>query len=403
MEYDFTTVLDRHGKDAMAVDAKKAFNLDLEQTIEHGFDRIPMWVADMNFATAPSIQEEIIARAKHPAFGYYEPSDAYWNAISSWHIRRKRMNVSRNEIGYQNGVLGGVASALRVLCSAGDAVLVHSPTYIGFTGILQNNGYRIIHSPLQRDDDGIWRMDLNDMEEKIEHYHIHSAIFCSPHNPCGRVWSRGEIRSAMELFRQHDVYVIADEIWSDLILPGHTHVPTQSVSEDARQRTVALYAPSKTFNLAGLIGSYDVIYHPWLRDRIAKQSSLSHYNTMNVLSMHALIGAYSEEGEAWLEQLIPVLEENVNVACQAIATWGGVSAARPEGTYMMFLDCAEYCHRHGISMETLLNEGIRVGVIWQDGRLFGGTHTIRLNLASPTSRIKEAFDRLERYVFCRRS
>ena len=138
------------------------------------------------------------------------------------------------------------------------------------------------------------------MEKKIVENHIHAAIFCSPHNPTGRVWERWEIEKAMEIYKKHDVYVVSDEIWSDLLLNGHKHITTQSVSEDAKQRTVALYAPSKTFNLAGLIGSYHIIYNDWLRDRILKESSLSHYNSMNLLSMYALIGAYKLEGYEWV-------------------------------------------------------------------------------------------------------
>ncbi len=144
--------------------------------------------------------------------------------------------------------------------------------------------------------------------------------FCSPHNPTGRVWERWEIEKAMELYAKYDVTVISDEIWSDIILDGHQHIPTQSVSEDAKNRTVALYAPSKTFNLAGLIGSYHIIYNRTLRERIIKESSLCHYNSMNVLSMYALIGAYKPEGCEWVDELRQVIGENVTYACDYIAS-----------------------------------------------------------------------------------
>lgn len=129
-------------------------------------------------------------------------------------------------IGYENGVLGGVVSALNVLCSKGDSVLLHSPTYIGFTGTLTNNGYHIVHSQLKKDGGKVWRMDFEDMEKKIVENHIHVCIMCSPHNPTGRVWEKWELEKAMELFKKHDVYVISDEIWSDLILEGYKHIPT---------------------------------------------------------------------------------------------------------------------------------------------------------------------------------
>lgn len=198
-------------------------------------------------------------------------------------------------------------TALNVYCSKGDNVLLHKPTYIGFTNSLTNNGYHIVHSDLVKDENGVWRMDFDDMEKKIVENKIHAAIFCSPHNPCGRVWERWEIEKAMEIYKKHDVMVISDEIWSDIITTGHKHVPTQSVSEDAKQRTVALYAPSKTFNLAGLVGSYHIIYNKHIRERVDKEASLSHYNSMNVLSMHALIGAYKPEGYEWVEELCEVI------------------------------------------------------------------------------------------------
>ena len=247
-----------------------------------------MWVADMNFPTVPTIPEAIIERVKHPAYGYFVPRDEYYEEIMQWHEKRNSVTgLKKEHIGYENGVLGGVVSALNVLCSKGDSVLLHSPTYIGFTGSLTNNGYSIVLSPLVQDDKGMWRMDLEDMERKIIENKIHAAILCSPHNPTGRVWEREELEKMMELYRKHDVYVVSDEIWSDLILTGHKHIPAQSVSEDAKQRTI----------------------------------------------------------------------------------------------------------------DELQTAGLEVGVLWQDGRPFHCPFGIRLNLALPLSRVKEAFDRLDKYVF----
>ena len=293
MKYDFTTILDRRGKDAIAID-----NIGPEgwgpEGPKEGFDPIPMWVADMNFPVVPTIQQAMIERIQHPTFGYFEARKEYYDAIIRWQETHNGVTDLRPEhIGYENGVLGGVVTALNVLCSRGDKVLVHSPTYIGFTSSLKNNGYSIVHSPLAKDEQGIWRMDFADMEKKIVDEHIHAAIFCSPHNPTGRVWERWEIEQAMALYKKHDVMVISDEIWSDIIRPGFKHIPTQSVSDDAKMRTVALYAPSKTFNLAGLVGSYHIIYNKALRERHDKESSLSHYNSINLLSMYVFLRYFS--------------------------------------------------------------------------------------------------------------
>ncbi|EET62010.1 aminotransferase, class I/II [Marvinbryantia formatexigens DSM 14469] len=399
MKYDFTTIMDRAGRDALAVDGLGKGGAP--QKPREGFDVIPMWVADMNFATVPTVTEEIIARTQHPAFGYFEARKEYYDSIIKWQETRNGVKGLTEEcIGYENGVLGGVISALNVLCSKGDAVLLHSPTYIGFTSALNNNGYHIVHSQLQQDDNGIWRMDFADMEKKIVENKIHAAIFCSPHNPCGRVWEKWEIAQAMDIFRRHDVMVVSDEIWSDIILDGHKHIPTQSVSEDARSRTVALYAPSKTFNLAGLVGSYHIIYNRALRDRVRKESSLSHYNSMNVLSMYALIGAYRSEGYEWVDELCQVIGQNVDYACNYIKEhFEGVTVSRPEGTYMLFIDCSGWCEKHGKTIEEVEKAGWDVGVAWQDGRMFHGPCHIRINLALPLLRVKEAFARMDKYVF----
>ncbi len=400
MKYDFTSIMDRKGKDAIAVDGLGTIPGFAPELPKDGFDIIPMWVADMNFPTVPTIPEAIIERAKHPAFGYFNASDEYYNSIIKWHETRNEVkNLSKENIGYENGVLGGVISALNVFCSKGDNVLVNSPTYIGFTKSLGNNGYNIVHSPLEIDADGVWRMNFEDMEKKIIDNKIHAAIFCSPHNPCGRVWEKWEIEKAMELFKKHDVFVVSDEIWSDIILNGHKHIPTQSVSEDARMRTVALYAPSKTFNLAGLVGSYHIIYNKWIRERVDKESSLAHYNDMNVLSMHALIGAYKPEGYEWTDELKEVLSENINYACDYIgAHFDGVSVCKPQGTYMLFVDCTKWCEAHGKTIEDIEHAAWDVGVAIQDGKMFHGNCHIRMNLALPLSRVKEAFERLDKYV-----
>ena len=283
MKYDFTSILERAGKDAFAIDGIGKFPEFAPGQPDKGFDVIPMWVADMNFPTVPSVISSISERLKHPHFGYFLKREEYFQAIIDWHKTRHGTNdLSKEFIGYENGVLGGVVTALNVFCSKGDKVLVHSPTYIGFTHILEDNGYKIIHSDLKKDEKGIYRMDFEDMEKKIKEHKIHATIFCSPHNPCGRVWEKEEIVKAMEIFEKYNVYIAADEIWSDLILYNNKHTPTQSVSDYAKNHTVALYAPSKTFNLSGLIGSYHIIYNKYLRDRVEKESSLCHYNDINI-------------------------------------------------------------------------------------------------------------------------
>lgn len=410
MEFDFTTFYDRHGHDALAVDfiplpdesgkASKMVPSD-QVKITDNLPAIPMWVADMNFPVCPSVTENLKKRIQHPLYGYYVAGDEYYQAIIDWQKQRHGMQDLKKEyIGYENGVLGGLMSALGVLCSPGDAVLVHSPTYIGFTGAMTNAGYHLIHSPLRQDDKGIWRMDFEDMERKIQENHIHAMVFCSPHNPCGRVWDAEELDRLSDLCEKHGVKLISDEIWSDIIRPGFVHIPTLQATDWLKNNTIALYAPSKTFSLAGLIGSYHIVYNPLLRDRLNKEGSLSHYNSMNVLSMHALTGAYSERGSRWVNELNEVIARNVDYACDFIkAHFPGIKVSKPQGTYMLFLDCEDWCRKTGQSLQQLLLAGIECGVIWQDGRPFHDPYAIRMNLALPFDKVQDAFDRLDHYVF----
>ena len=405
MKYDFESLIERHGQDALAVDRpaqhRAAGEGYFSVPVKDGFDIIPMWVADMNYAVAPSIPRAIKKRMEHPVYGYFEPRKEYYDAIIKWQSERNHVERLTAEcIGYENGVLGGVVSAAGILCSAGDKILVNSPTYVGFMHSLCNVGYELVHSPMVLDENNVWRMDYEDMEKKIVEQQIHTAILCNPHNPTGRAWERWEIEKAMELYKKHDVYVISDEIWSDLYLADHHHIPTQTISEDAKMRTIAFYSPSKTFNLAGLIGSYHIVYNKRLRDRLRKEGSLSHYNSMNVLSMYALMGAYEPEGVEWLEELLEVLTKNADYACDFIEkNWKGVNVSRPQATYMLFIDCEEWCKEHGKTMDELENAGLEIGVLWQDGREFHGEYSIRLNLALPFERVQEAFERLDQYVF----
>ena len=402
MKYDFTSIIDRRGKDAKAVEGigHKVWGNEPDAP-KDGFDPIPMWVADMNFATCPSVPAAIIERAKHPLYGYFSASDVYYEKIIQWQTERNGFrDLKREYIGYENGVHGCVTSAVQTLTAPGDKVLLHSPTYVGFAADVEYLGRTSVYSPLKKDENGVWRMDYEDMDAKLKANNIHLAIFCSPHNPAGRVWERWELEKAMEVFEANQCFVIIDEIWADITYTGHQHTPTLMVNDWAQEHTVAVYAPSKTFNLAGLIGSYHIIYNKYLRDRVTAHGDATHYNEMNVLSMHALIGAYSDEGREWVSELLQVLEGNCKYACDHIRQhYDGVDVSMPQGTYMLFLDLTDYCRRTGKTLDQVIKAGWDVGVAWQDGRAFHGPCHIRMNLASPLSRIQEAFDRLDKYVF----
>ncbi len=397
MKYSFEKIIDRTNSHAKAVDIIPI----PEAHVREGFSKIPMWVADMNFETVPTIPEKIIERTNHHLYGYFIMPDTYYESIIKWQENRNQVKGLKAEnIAYENGLLGGVVSAINILTSPGDKVLVHSPTYVGFTNSLTNKGYGLVHSDLYIDEEGIWRMDYEEMERKIVANKIHTAIFCNPHNPTGRVWSREEIEKAYEIYKKHDVYVVEDCIWSDIILGDNKFTPAQSINEDAKMRTISFYAPSKTFNLAGLVGSYHIVYNKRLNDRLEKESSLPMYNHPNLLSVAALEGAYSEEGSKWTDELRKVLTKNIDFAYNYIKeNFKGVKVQKPQGTYLLYLDLSNYLKENNKDLDTLLKEGVSVGVIWQDGRPFNKDNTIRMNLALPYSLVVEAFERLDKYVF----
>ena len=396
MKYDFITVPDRRGQDCLAADKIPYDDI----TVKEGFDPIPMWIADMTFVNPPFIRESVMKRLEVPHYGYFGLPEAYFDAVIRWQeVRHGVKGLKKEYIGYENGVLGGVASAVSAFTAPGEKILIHSPTYVGFTGVLKSLGRPAEESPLVRDENGVWRMDFEDMERRLEENRIHCAIFCSPHNPSGRVWEEWEVKKAMEVYAAHDCVVISDEIWSDIIMPGYTHVPSQSVSEDARNRTMAFYSTSKTFSLAGLIGSYHIVYNPYLRDKLEKQGSMTHYNDCNLLSLYALLGAYTAEGMEWADEMCSVVNENIKTAAAFFNGIPGVSVMPSQGTYMLYADVNGYCGARGITPEELRRRGVEVGVIWQNGDDFKVPGTVRINLALPHSRLLEALDRLEKYVF----
>lgn len=396
MKYDFTTFVERAGKDSRAADF---IPFDFEP--EAGVSKIPMWIADMSFPTAPFIIEAIKERLETPSFGYFRLPQEYFDAIINWQKARYGIEGLKPEhIGYENGVLGGVGAAIQAFTTPGDKILLHSPAYAGFTGVLNYTGRIAVHSELVRDEDGIWRMDFEDMDRKLRENNIHFAIFCSPHNPSGRVWEQWEIEKAMEVYAANNCIVISDEIWCDIIMPGYRHIPVQSVSEDARNRVIAFYSPSKTFSLAGLVGSYHIVYNKYLRDRLVRCSDMLLYNKANVLSMRAMIGAFSKEGFEWTDELNSVIDNNIQYACDFIAEYfPGVRVMRPQGTYMLYLDCGEWCKSHSTSIAELQKRGVLTGVIWQNGEDFLMKDTIRMNLALPYSMLVDAMDRLKKHAF----
>jgi len=233
----------------------------------------------------------------------------------------------------------------------------------------ENHNCRIKRCPL-RYENHAYTIDFELLEKIAAEPDSKMLIFCSPHNPVGRVWTKEELKQVGEICLKYGIKIVSDEIHSDLIMPGHTHT-VFSQAGDFGDEVIVCTAPSKTFNLAGPVGSYHIIYNQYLRDRVVAKGEKPHYNSMNVLSMYALIGAYKPEGYEWVDELRQTITGNVDFACAYIAEhFHGVKVSRPQGTYMLFLDCTEWCEAHGKTIDELEQAGWDVGVAWQDKYVF---------------------------------
>ena len=388
---DFDRIINRRNTDCLKYDfaVKRGMPADV----------LPLWVADMDFETSSYIEDALVERAKMGIYGYSDAQTPYFGAVAGWMKRHHSWEPKEEWLVKTPGVVFALAMAVKAYTEPGDAVLIQSPVYYPFSEVIADNGRRVVSSTLVLGDDNRYHMDVADFEEKLKSENVKLFFLCNPHNPVGRVWTKEELTVIGDLCVQYGVTVVSDEIHGDFIFKGE-HQVFAGIKKEYEDITITCTAPSKTFNLAGLIGSYHIIYNDWLRDRILKESSLSHYNSMNLLSMYALIGAYKPEGYEWVDELKEVLSGNINYACDYIEKhFEGIHVSKPEGTYMLFLDCTEWCQKHGKSITELQAAGIEVGVIWQDGVAFHGPCHIRMNLALPFSRVKEAFERLDKYVF----
>ena len=357
-----------------------------------------MWVADMDFKIPQCVQKALHEYVDFGAIGYYRIPDGYYDAFINWEKKQFNFEVKREWLRFAPGVVAAFNWMIQMLTKKEDAVIVMTPVYYPFLQAVTNNERKLITSDLVNEN-GNYTIDFDDFEKKIVDNDVKAFILCSPHNPVGRVWRKEELKEMLEICHRHHVYVISDEIHQDFVFGDKKQTPSYLMTEHWDE-ILTITAPSKTFNLAGLIGSYHIIYNSYLRDRVCMEGKMTHYNSMNVLSMHALIAAYSKEGMEWVDELRTVLDTNISYAMEFIRReFPGVSVSRPQGTYMLFLDCTDWCEAHHQTIEELQRAGMEVGVIWQDGRPFHGACHIRMNLALPHSRVKEAFERLKQYVF----
>ena len=388
MKYDFDKVVDRHGTNCLKYDF----------AIERGkpADILPLWVADMDFQTAPVILERLEETVKHGIFGYSDGKEGYFAAVQNWYRERFGWETKPEWLVKTPGVVFALAAAVRAYTKEGDGVLLQQPVYYPFANKVTENDRQLVVNPLVLKN-GRYEMDFADMERKIVDYHVKMLLLCSPHNPVGRVWTKEELLRVGEICQKHGVLVVSDEIHADFTYAGHTHRVFASVKSEFADFTITCTAPSKTFNLAGLQNSNIFIPNRQLRHAYKKELSACGCGGTNCMGMAACQAAY-EAGADWLEQLKQYLAGNLAYIRQFLREkLPDIALIEPEGTYLVWLDLRKL----GLTEQQQRQLIVQDAKLWLDtGTLFGqgGEGFERINIACPRTTIEQAMQRLEHAV-----
>lgn len=388
MPVDFDTVPNRRGTNC--------FKYDFAREMGMPEDVLPLWVADMDFPTAPAVLERLHALAEHGIFGYTGVKDAYFSAVHNWYAQRFGWETQRSWLVTTPGVVFAIAIAIRAFTQKGDAILIQQPVYYPFANKVTENDRQLVVNPLVLKN-GRYEMDFADMERKIVDYHVKMLLLCSPHNPVGRVWTKEELLRVGEICQKHGVLVVSDEIHADFTYAGHTHRVFASVKSEFADFTITCTAPSKTFNLAGLQNSNIFIPNRQLRHAYKKELSACGCGGTNCMGMAACQAAY-EAGADWLEQLKQYLAGNLAYIRQFLREkLPDIALIEPEGTYLVWLDLRKL----GLTEQQQRQLIVQDAKLWLDtGTLFGqgGEGFERINIACPRATIEQAMQRLERAV-----
>jgi len=363
----------------------------------YGEDRVlPMWVADMDFTSPSPVVDALIARAQHGIYGYTAPTQGFYHSVVRWMQRRHGWEIAPEWICITPGVVPALNMLVRAFASNGDRVLIQPPVYYPFYDAVENNGAELTLNPLIYED-GRYRMDLADLEARCRDPRVKLAILCNPHNPVGRVWTREDLVRFGEICIESDVLVVSDEIHADLIYEGHIFTPFANISNAFSQNSVTCTSPSKTFNLAGLQTSCIVIPDGDLRskfERILQSNGLFGIGTFGVVALQA---AY-DHGEEWLVQLLEYLEGNLEYLEEYVAQHiPQLTVVRPEGTYLVWLDCRRLQLGKWELKQLMLEEA---KVYLDEGFIFGaeGEGFERINIACPRAILAEALDRIRQAI-----
>ena len=389
MKYDFDKRIERRGTGCVKWD-EEAPHRSEDRPLTEGKDVIPLWVADMDFAVAPAIQEAVKRRAEHPVFGYTHVQDAYYEAVIDWFRRRHGWEIKRRWMLYTTGVVPAMSCAIKALTMPGERVLILSPDYNCFFSSIRNNGCEVSESVLSFSGNHRYEVDWQDFEARCADEKCTVFLLCNPHNPTGRVWSREEMQRMADVCHRHGVRIVSDEIHCELTMPGHTFVPMGTVDPDA----VILNSPSKSFNIAGLMMANIVCQNAETRRRIDRAININEVCDVNPFAPVAAQAAYNDS-EDWIDALNDYLWGNYQALCDFAAEHLPEWKVMPlEGTYLAWVnvtactdDVDAYCDRILREAAVWLNPGTMYGP--QSGR-----GHLRINLACSRSLLMEALQRM---------
>lgn len=383
MQYNFDQIHDRKKNESI--------KWDFLGPVFEAPDAIPLWVADMDFKAAPEIIEALEQRVQQGIYGYTALNDDYFDAFIYWCSKRHQIDVKREELIFSPGVVPGLIMSIHALTQPGDKVIIQPPVYGPFKRSVIDHGREVVYNPLKLEN-GYYTMDFELLDKQMAEAKL--FILCNPHNPVGRVWTEEELKQLAKLAIKHQVKVISDEIHSDLILKGHQHIPFVSVAEELSPLVVTCMAPTKTFNLAGLQTSVLMIKNPQMHETIQGHFERMDLKVNNCFGQVAFKAAYNK-GEPWLEALLQYIEGNMDYVVDYIGRHiPEIKVSKPEGTYLLWMDCRALGFNHKDLMTFMLKHA---KLALTEGDFFGeeGQGFMRMNLACPRAVLEKAMAQLD--------
>ncbi|WP_328115937.1 PatB family C-S lyase [Peribacillus butanolivorans] len=355
-------------------------------------DVLPMWVADMDFPSPEGIQKALIERLNHPIFGYTVPSETVFTEIQSWLRDQHSWPITKEWISFSSGVVSAIGTTIQAFTNPGDKILVQSPVYTPFFDMVKNNDREVVNSPLIIEDDR-FKIDFTDFEDKLKSG-VKLFLFCSPHNPGGRVWTKDELLRIGELCVKYDVIIVSDEIHADLFHSTSRHYPIASLSEQLSDITVTLMAPSKTFNIAGIQASFLITSNEKLQKQLQKAQTKLAFHGLNILALTAMEAAY-REGLPWLKDMIAYIEGNIKVAEEFIAAEiPALHVMHPDASYLLWINCRDLGLNDKEIKERLIHQG---KLALEPGSKYGpgGEGFVRMNIGCSRSVLLDGLNRLK--------